>query len=274
MIENIRWLVVTPTLGKSPYLAETIASVRHLPGKVEHIVVCPSSALSEIVITAPYSRIVTEPIDGAVGMYGAINIGLRAARHEYDLFCYLNDDDFFLPDISRITSSVIAGEQVIYYGKAKVVDENKKFLYQFPYSTFSKMAPTFLRHGIMPFMQPSMIVPRSVMNKVGLFDSSYRYCGDLDFIIRASSVGISFCRLNYFIAAFRLRKGQLSGSRSNMVEESAKAFKKAGFGVPSKLQKAIVKMIFSLINLRTYVDRIRNLGVFTSNEAFYGSKDR
>lgn len=273
MKEKIRWLVITPTLGTSPFLAETISSISHLPGLVEHIIVCPIEAKDKVSIISPTTRIITEPPGGSGGMYGAINIGLNAAKNKYDYFCYINDDDFFLPDISKTEQFINKNRNVIFYGKTMMVDGNSKSLYQAPFSWFSKITPIFLTHRIIPFMQPSMIVPHAVMDKLGDFDASYRYCGDIDFILRAISFGVDFKFLNYRTAAFRLHKGQLSGSHSNMSIESDLAFKKINLKSSRiSFKRIILKFIFLLSNTKSYIDRFKSMKALTSSQVFYGSK--
>ncbi len=273
MNEEIRWLVITPTLGTSPYLSEAIASICHLPGKVEHIIVCPSDARDVICSRNHSSRVICEPINGPKGMYAAISVGLRAATIEYDFFCYLNDDDYFLPGISKVAEILVKNEHVIYYGITLMVNKNSEALYQYPYAVFPKFVPIFFKHGITPFMQPSMIVSRLVIEHIGEFDKDYRYCGDLDFILRAISQGTTFKLLEYRTAAFRLHNGQLSSSRSNMEQEKFKAYKRVNFENPSrKLWLFLLKFIMVITNIRSYIDRLIKLKALTSEQAFYESK--
>lgn len=263
--------MVTPTLGKSPFLLEAIKSISYLPGNVEHIIVCPLDAKKLIPLTSPFSRIVTEPIGESAGMYAAINIGIAAAKNEYDFFCYLNDDDYFLDQISLI-SDLISNDDVIYYGKTQMVDEVGKPLYLAPFSRFSNMAPLFFKNRIVSFMQPSMIVPATIIKKIGNFNSGFRYCGDFDFILRAIYSGTVFKFLNYRTSAFRLHKGQLSGYSDRMENEISVIYSKYNV---SSVKKTFIglffKSIFTLLNVGSYVQRYVSTNKLTSKGVFYDS---
>lgn len=275
MSKKIRWLVITPTLGRSPFMHETISSCSYLPGDVEHIIVCPTEERNKILVDFPNLQVTAESNSMGGGMYGAINDGIISAKNKYDFFCYLNDDDFYLADISKIVNLIENDQDVIYYGKTMMVDANRRLLYQAPFAHFSRLIPLFLKNHIIPFMQPSMIVPYSVMEKLVGFDSSYRYCGDLDFILRAVSIGVKFRLIDFRISAFRLHKGQLSSFSKKMSDETNQAYEKLGFKLLTfKLNYFIVKFMFSLTNIRSYIDRFKTTRKLTNKQVFYDSNLR
>jgi Ca2+-binding RTX toxin-like protein len=69
----MKLLVVTPTLGESPWLEETISSVAAVAGAPEHVLVAPADKVAALARRYPRVAVVAEP---GGGMYAAINAGL------------------------------------------------------------------------------------------------------------------------------------------------------------------------------------------------------
>ena len=95
-------LVITPTLGESPWLAETVASVATLAAPHEHVLVAPAATVPALAARFPGVTVTAEP---GGGMYAAINAGVAAAR-EWDAFTYINDDDLLLPGFAAAVAAM------------------------------------------------------------------------------------------------------------------------------------------------------------------------
>jgi hypothetical protein len=267
----LRWLVITPTLGISPYLFETTESIKRLPGTVEHIVVCPLSVLSKVTQLLPMTRVVAEPVMRSVGMYGAINIGIKSAETVYDYICYLNDDDYFLPSIELLNDSILDSKS-INYGRTLMINGDGERLYEAPIVSCSRFINIFIEKGITPFMQPSMIIPNFIINKIGLFDEGYRYCGDLEFILRAIKFKVPFNFINIPLSSFRIHGQQLSASEFEMTREKNLAYKSHCINIDSSASKLFIKIAFTIMNFSKYISRLVRTGNFTSKTIFYSKK--
>ena len=116
----MKLLVLTPTLGKSPWLEETVASVARLPVPCRHVLVAPAEIVAALSVRFPVAQVVPE-IGG--GMYAAINAGL-AAVSDWDAFTYLNDDDWLLPNFVRVAQTAArAGDRpLMVYGRVRLID--------------------------------------------------------------------------------------------------------------------------------------------------------
>jgi hypothetical protein len=96
------------------------------------------------------------------------------------------------------------------------------------------------------------------MNKLKKFDSTYKYCGDLELILKAISSGITFKYIKEDFAAFRIHEKQLSASFGDMDIESNLAYNFYSFYERKKIFKITMKFIFIIINLKPYIMRILN----------------
>jgi hypothetical protein len=116
----MKLLVLTPTLGKSRWLEETVASVAGLTVPCRHVLVAPLGAMAVLSARFPAAQVVPE-IGG--GMYAAINAGL-AAVSDWDAFTYLNDDDLLLPNFVTVAETAArAGDRpLIVYGRVRLID--------------------------------------------------------------------------------------------------------------------------------------------------------
>src|SRR5665213_2849662 len=117
----MKTLVVTPTLGESRWLDETVASVAALSVAHLHVLVCPSAARADLEKRFPQAQVVTE-LGG--GMYASINAGMAAVR-EWDAVTYINDDDLLLPGFADLVGRLARAGAVesIAYGRVKLIDE-------------------------------------------------------------------------------------------------------------------------------------------------------
>lgn len=265
----MKWLVVTPTLGMSEFIEESVRSVAHLPGSVEHIIVTADSTRTSALKGLGSVRIIAETV--GQGMYAAINLGIQSATTDWDAFCYLNDDDYFLPAAAFLSTSELKGSDAIFYGKTAMVNAAGEDLYTAPYSPAGSLVPGLLRAGIAPFIQVSSIFPRRVIEKIGLFDASFRYSGDFDHLARAVTKRVRFQLVNRTIAAFRMHAGQLTQNRLAMDLEQDRAMRQLFPSQPKQCKSFgshFLKVGFRIFNLRSYCARAIRLRALSSVDAF------
>lgn len=269
-------LLITPTLGHSQWLEMTIYSVQMVGISYEHIIVCPNVAFESVSKIAGSAKVVVEP-DGIFGMYSAINFGIKSATSDWDVFCYVNDDDYLLPDFKNIPFTEIAGRNLIYYGKSYVVNESGTELFTGSYLPIGSGVPYLVNSGVMPFFQVSMIIPISVFKNLGFFDPKYKYCGDFDFVCRAVKYGIKFKHIDLYLGAFRINAGQLSSCLEKMESERKLAInrnnsKNAGFVYI--IYQAILLLFYRAWNISFLVQRISRFGGLRSESIFFTTKKK
>src|SRR5262249_39963819 len=144
-----RLLVVTPTLGASPWLDETVASVTKLPLHVTHILAAPAARHAALTARFPQAEIVRDAGKPG-GIYGALNAALLHANDDWDWFTYINDDDALLPGCGAMFwhhHHAASGEAVI-YGDVELVDEGGRALSRVTTERDPAWIPALLQQGI------------------------------------------------------------------------------------------------------------------------------
>lgn len=257
----MKLLVVTPTLGRSPWLAETVASVAASAGDCLHVLVAPAGEVASLAARFPQVRVEAEP---GGGMYAAINAGLAAVR-EWDACTYLNDDDLLLPAFATVRRAVDAldgREPRLVYGGVRLIDAAGRRLGGIPISSSPANNRALYAQRIEPVYQHGTVISRVALDRVGGFDAALRFCGDSDFLARACLAGIPFvCATRRETAAFRLRAGQLTKDRAAMTAEREQVDARLGLLVPPPTRSLrFVRWRFRLQNLGIYLERIRRYG--------------
>ena len=137
------------------------------------------------------------------GLYSALNKGLSLARGKYILI--LNADDWYLPQtVSNLVEAINVHRTDIACALASIVDYEENTIGHIPDFPFDDY--TYLR---MPLRHELMLVPASLYNKVGNYDTSYRIISDLKFTQRLRSASVTCKVLQEELMLFRL--GGLSG---------------------------------------------------------------
>ena len=120
-------------------------------------------------------------------MYDAINKGMELAHG--DILAYLNSDDLYLPWSAEVAASALSRRGDVCYGDMAVMAERRvgrRFFIQY-YPAFDRKHFTY--QGALG--QPSVFWTRSVMDKIGGFDTSYELIGDCEYWLRAARSGMT-----------------------------------------------------------------------------------
>lgn len=243
--------MITPTLGSSPWLEETVASVAmHAAGAV-HVLVAPCEQMEGLQTKFPGVHLVAEP---GGGMYAAINAGLATAG-AWDAFTYINDDDTLLPGFEAVMKAARENPQAVVYGEVELVDEQGRSLGRNPVSRFLVWNRLLHRAGIEAVCQQGTIITRTAWDNTGPFDASYRFCGDSEWLARASARGCAYVFCGVRVATFRLRKNQMSRNEEAMRSEARRFVLGLGPRPPWWLRLPAV-FAFRLGNIPVYVERV------------------
>lgn len=175
--------VVTAVLNGQPHIAGCLESVlsQDYPN-IEHIVLDGGSTDGTLDVLLRYSdRIALWRSEPDKGIYDAWNKALAEARGEW--ICFLGSDDEFLPGaITAYMAQVALNPKAEYLcsegrllapsGKERVIGRPWKW-------------QEFLRR--MDLCHVGSMHKRTLFQKLGAFDSSYRIAGDYEFLLRPRS---------------------------------------------------------------------------------------
>jgi len=266
-----RLLVVTPTLGVSPYLDETVRGVTSLKIPYLHVFSCPRPVVAQLKERYPHATVVADAGKEA-GLYGAINVALQAAGEDWQWFTYINDDDELAPDFSAVAQRHFARAEPepIVYGNVRVIDESGGTTHFLTTERSPRFIPALLRAGISPLNQQGMLFRHDVVRELGEFNTQYRICADLDFWARALAAGYRFRYYPVEVGRFRIRRGQISGdvnlTSREQDEIACRLFPDAG----GALDRCVAKWRYRVCNLPRYLVRSRQLGWISSNQILSG----
>jgi hypothetical protein len=256
----MKLLVVTPTLGESAWLDETVASVAAQPSPQQHVLVAPIARVAALAARFPKATVVAEP---GGGMYAAINAGVAAAR-DWDAFTYINDDDLLLPAFRDVVRAVeaAAAAPLIVYGRVRLIGTGGRRLGAIPISPVPALNRALYAQRIEPVYQHGTLATRAAWNALGGFEPSLRFCGDSEFLARACVSGIPFVRATgREVAAFRLRADQLTKNRAALAAERTRVDVALGLLVPRRtLAHRLARWRFRFANLHVYAERIARHG--------------
>jgi glycosyltransferase involved in cell wall biosynthesis len=215
-------LVITPTLGRSPFLKRTVASVDTLRESgflIKHIIVVPPPFLRELAIIYPQCLVVGE--DGC-GMYSAINQGINESGYDFDFWTYLNDDDFLFDDFEKVLNKADKLSPTAFsviYGRVSIVDSRDIIQNKVSRWTIPSLIKGALAGKRSPLNQQGVLWSSSILSLVGDFDESLKYASDYDYFMRCALRGASFYYIDASVAAYRVHPNQLGQNGAAFIEE-------------------------------------------------------
>lgn len=127
------------------------------------------------------------------GIYDAMNKGVKRSTGE--LIGIVNSDDWLEPDaveqIVRLALSTEHIEESIYGGSIRFHYDNSDIqIYETNEKRFNEgMKKRSFNHGA---YHPAMFVGNKVYERIGLFDTHFKICADLDFVSRCYHSGVRF----------------------------------------------------------------------------------
>jgi len=224
--------IITVTCNSAATVADTLRSVSQQTWPdVEHIVVDGASTDETVAIVrregVHVAKLVSEPDDG---IYDAMNKGLRLATG--DVVGFLNSDDIYADNdvAKRISQSMSDLDVDAVYGNLVFVAQNETTRIV----RYWRSAPYRLgacARGWMP-PHPTLYVRRSVLDKIGNFDTSYQLQADFELCLRLFEVH-RVRALHLSATLVRMRTGgATTGSVRNIIRgnlEAARACRQHGF---------------------------------------------
>ena len=192
--------IVTPVLNGIKYIQNNIESIQKLDVPHEHIVVDGGSNDGTIELIKKYKNIKLIHQNNKSGMYAAIHQGFLESRGSF--FTWVNSDDYIIPlGYKKLYLSAKSNKADLIYSNG-IHHFIEKHYYK---KHFSRLfVRYFLKTGIFPFVQPSVIFSKSAYYKVGgLNYDKFKLIGDRDLFQRmAYDRDIKFLFVPVFSSVF------------------------------------------------------------------------
>lgn len=237
--------IITSCFNREVTIGQAIESVLNQDyPDIEYIIIDGASTDKSLEIIKKYkdriAKIVSEPDKG---MYEALNKGIRLASG--DIIGLVHSDDFlYAPDtISKIVTTFQNTNADFVYGNGLFVDPEKtdKVIRNWKSGKYRKWK---VKHGWLP-LHPTCYIKKSCIDKLGLYDETYKIAADSDFLVRyLYEANLKVYYLDEYIV--RMRMGGLSTDskrRKKMWEEDIRMYKNHGFNPTlTKIQKMAWKV--------------------------------
>lgn len=256
--------IVVPTLGRSPWLNETLEAV--VPAVADVVIVAPEPVHTGLAAVPPGASLVA---DRGGGIYAALNTGF-CAPGGWAVGTWLNDDDRLVADGFRKALAVLESrpELSAVYGRVRLIDAEGHYLAMIPVARSGADLGPLLATGMIPLAQPGTVFRRDLFERLDGLDARYRAAGDMDFFQRALAAGLQFGFVDAVVAEFRVHGGQIS-KQSDLRRRETDAVSAAAREVHGWADRArCARWRFRWRNLGAYADRVRRHG-FVSMERLY-----
>lgn len=253
--------IAMPTLGRSPWWSDAVDSAIAIR-ESERVVVCPDVSK----LSAGAGRVER---DCGMGLYAAVNTGLRAAG-EWSLGTYLNDDDRLVAAGVERARDVLESNREIgaVFGRVRMIDGDGARVTEIPVARRGADLGSLLAAGIVPLAQPGTIFRREMFEALGGFNESWRAAGDMEFFLRAWRGGWRFEFVDACVAEFRVHDGQISRQVAVVAAEQDRLVALARENQLWIRGARGAKWRFRLSNVAGYVARVRRHGL-VSMESLY-----
>jgi GT2 family glycosyltransferase len=258
-------LVVTPTLGRSPWLDRTVESVTATAGTfARHMLVAPPDRLADLQQRFPACIVVADRV--ARGVYPAINAGIAAAAESsWQWFTWINDDDELAPGFAPHLEHALGYDARLFdapwlFGPVQLRDGRNNVLGNLAVARTEKDIVPLLQSHINPLNQQGLLAPRAWVDQLGSLREDFRICADLDFWLRAVVGGARFQCSRETVAIFRLRAGQISGDVTRHQAEFRAVVRALAPEPVGAARRVAARARFRLGNLATYAGRVRRSG--------------
>ncbi|UFH55441.1 glycosyltransferase family 2 protein [Spirosoma sp. KNUC1025] len=207
--------VITPSYNQGKYIRQTVESVlSQTYPELEYIVVDGLSTDDTLAVLEPYRDHLTLISERDNGQTDAINKGLRRASG--DIVCWLNSDDFFLPDTLMTVGTYFEQHPAVLWltGDCLIVDE-KGAAIQEPVRQYKRLlralSPSIYMGVTNAICQPATFWRRSLHDKLGYLNESLHYTMDYDWWLRLNRVQAPAV-LKQPLTAFRIHAESKGGS--------------------------------------------------------------
>lgn len=222
--------IITPTFNSARTIQKSLDSILAQTYKdIELIVVDALSDDATLQILDSYSDIVSFFIsEPDVGMYDAINKGIKISTGEYILI--LNSDDWYYPKAIEVlldTASNHHKKTVVAALAHEYTEQRRAFIRAIPLRPWDYSA-----HLRMPLRHELMLIPAFIYSEQDCYDISYKLAGDLDFCSRLKlNDSIDVVQIDKYLMGFRAG-GMGYKLTSKLINERKENYKKVFGSLP------------------------------------------
>lgn len=187
------------------------------------------------------------------GARNARNVGYKESRCDYVMF--LDSDDYLLgPNVIELLMKN-CGEYACSFGHYIRVSDKKKPLFKYKGRplTFSKKQhslPYLLSEFDMRTFPRNYVVPKSMVNIVGLFDFPYDFNEDFAFLLKLINGGAVFKNIDCYAAAYRETGNGLSRKNKFLLAKTRSLLRKQYFNNFTFCDKTIYIFFISLTPIK------------------------
>ena len=203
--------IITPVKNSGLTLERTIRSVLSQTYRnIEYIIVDGNSTDETADIINRYRSKLTLIRENDESMYDAMNKGIHAASGS--LIGILNaDDQYSDTTVEQVVFEHLKYPNAVIHGDMLICDKlSRTYVSKAPHEPDLKKGQV-VNH-------PSAFVPRSVVNKVGAYDPSFKIAGDWELFLRYKLAGIEFKKLNSVLVTFQVGGVSTSNPRAVFME--------------------------------------------------------
>lgn len=178
--------IVSPVRNERNNIFRSLESVKSQTLiEIEHIIVDGNSIDGTLQASKLYAEDTHYPVkllEGVEGgVYNALNTGIREAEGKYVAILH-GSDSFTTPHVLEQAVELLESSGAdLLYADLHYVNERGKIVRRYSAKRF---APNLLLDGFMP-PHPTVIVRRSIFDKVGYYSLDYPIAGDYDWLCRA-----------------------------------------------------------------------------------------
>lgn len=236
---ELKLSVVTPSFNQANYIAETVQSVTSQLGEnnLQYVIqdALSTDSTGDVVRTLPCFKDIQFVEEKDSGQTNGINRGFE--KTDGDIMCYLNSDDFLLPDtVSTVLNFFDNNPNIdVVYGHRVLVNSEGLEIGRW-------ILPEH-NDGILSLInfipQETMFWRRRAWEKIGSkLDENYRFAMDWDLLLRFRDSGCRFARLPKFLAAFRVHEEQKTSDIASFggFDEMRRLRERCLGRVPSRLE--------------------------------------
>lgn len=209
-----KFSIVTPSFQQAAYLEHTLLSVLTQTAPADEYVVQDggSSDGSAAIIRRHAEKLHFWASERDGGQADAVVKGFaRTSGAPHDLMAYLNSDDAYVPGALAFVADYFARhpEVDVVYGHRIVIDEQAREVGRWflpPHDNAVLRLNDFVP-------QETLFWRRSLWDRVGGIDSTFRFALDWDLLLRFEAAGARIVRVPYFLGCFRIHSAQKTSAQ-------------------------------------------------------------